>query len=221
VTSLRRFLRVLWITAAAVLLVACGEQFSSPAAVVNGTEISLERLRREVEVGLALTGTAPTQEAPSDFTRQVLGFLIQFHLVAEFAKANDVAVTAEEVDEAVHEIMIRLGSREAFEEALASRGLSLDAFVEDIEMRILIEKVGVAVFERGIAPPEEESEGPQGAVNPIGVRMAGGSRDQQLAFRRWMEEQLRSSNIEVNPRFGRLDLSTGAIVAIRSTADLE
>ena len=38
-------------------------------------------------------------------------------------------------------------------------------------------------------------------------------------FQDWMLEQLDTTDIDVNPRFGRLDTETGEIVAVRSTAD--
>lgn len=38
-------------------------------------------------------------------------------------------------------------------------------------------------------------------------------------FQDWMLEQLDSTDIDVNPRFGRLDTETGEVVAVRSTAD--
>jgi foldase protein PrsA len=37
-------------------------------------------------------------------------------------------------------------------------------------------------------------------------------------FQDWMLEQLDSTEIDVNPRFGRLDTETGEVVAVRSTA---
>jgi foldase protein PrsA len=37
-------------------------------------------------------------------------------------------------------------------------------------------------------------------------------------FQEWMLERLDSTDIDVNPRFGRLDTETGEVVAIRSTA---
>ena len=38
-------------------------------------------------------------------------------------------------------------------------------------------------------------------------------------FEAWLLEQLEVTGIEVNPRFGRLDPSTGQVLAVRSTAD--
>jgi hypothetical protein len=41
---------------------------------------------------------------------------------------------------------------------------------------------------------------------------------QARAFTDWLKEQLGSRRITVNPKYGRFDTSTGAVVPIRSTA---
>lgn len=39
------------------------------------------------------------------------------------------------------------------------------------------------------------------------------------AFDEWLRERYRAVHVEVNPRYGRLDLDTGEVVPVRSTAD--
>ncbi|HJS26435.1 MAG TPA: peptidylprolyl isomerase [Actinomycetota bacterium] len=48
-------------------------------------------------------------------------------------------------------------------------------------------------------------------------RLRAGSAGQ--VFEDWMLEQLDTTDIDVNPRFGRLDTETGEVRAVRSTAD--
>lgn len=38
-------------------------------------------------------------------------------------------------------------------------------------------------------------------------------------FQAWLDEQLGAVDVEVNPRYGRLDVTTGEVVAVRSTED--
>lgn len=38
-------------------------------------------------------------------------------------------------------------------------------------------------------------------------------------FQTWLDEQYETVDVEVNPRYGRLDAATGAVVAVRSTED--
>jgi parvulin-like peptidyl-prolyl isomerase len=38
-------------------------------------------------------------------------------------------------------------------------------------------------------------------------------------FQTWLDEQYETVDVEVNPRYGRLDVTTGEVVAVRSTED--
>jgi hypothetical protein len=38
-------------------------------------------------------------------------------------------------------------------------------------------------------------------------------------FQTWLDEQYGTVDVEVNPRYGRLDVATGEVVAVRSTED--
>jgi parvulin-like peptidyl-prolyl isomerase len=63
----------------------------------------------------------------------------------------------------------------------------------------------IRMVSREVAPFEDVEE-----------QLRAGSAGQ--VFRDWMLEQLDSTDIDVNPRFGRLDTETGEVVAVRSTA---
>jgi parvulin-like peptidyl-prolyl isomerase len=63
----------------------------------------------------------------------------------------------------------------------------------------------IRMVSRDVAPFEEVEE-----------QLRAGSSGQLFAD--WMFEQLDATDVDVNPRFGRLDPETGEVVAIRSTA---
>jgi parvulin-like peptidyl-prolyl isomerase len=63
----------------------------------------------------------------------------------------------------------------------------------------------IRMVNREVAPFEDVEE-----------QLRAGSAGQ--VFQEWMLEQLDSTEIDVNPRFGRLDRETGEVVAVRSTA---
>lgn len=63
----------------------------------------------------------------------------------------------------------------------------------------------IRMVSREVAPFEDVEE-----------QLRGGSATQ--VFQEWMLEQLDSTQIDVNPRFGRFDPVTGEVVAVRSTA---
>lgn len=206
--------------AAALVLAACGGSGASPAAVVDGREITMEQLEREVTTGLALSGAPATRAATAEFSRLTLGFLIRMDVVQTFAAREGIGVSTEEVEATMDELVARFGSREGFEQVLADRGVTEGEVRVNVERSLLLDAMMLAVSERGLAPPEDPDTGPQGSVNPIGVRAGERSVDQEAAFGRWLGEQLRIAEVEVNPRFGRLDLSTGTVVPLTSTADL-
>jgi parvulin-like peptidyl-prolyl isomerase len=64
----------------------------------------------------------------------------------------------------------------------------------------------IRMVSRDVAPFEDVQE-----------QLRAGSAGQ--VFQDWMLERLDSTDIDVNPRFGRLDTETGEVVAVRSTAD--
>jgi parvulin-like peptidyl-prolyl isomerase len=63
----------------------------------------------------------------------------------------------------------------------------------------------IRMVSREVAPFEDVEE-----------RLRAGGAGQ--VFQEWMLEQLDSTDIDVNPRFGRFDPETGEVVAVRSTA---
>jgi parvulin-like peptidyl-prolyl isomerase len=63
----------------------------------------------------------------------------------------------------------------------------------------------IRMVSREVAPFEDVEE-----------QLRAGSAGQE--FQDWMLERLDTTDIDVNPRFGRLDTETGEVVAIRSTA---
>ena len=63
----------------------------------------------------------------------------------------------------------------------------------------------IQLLSRDVAPLEQVRE-------QIASQAAAG------AFQSWMQERLRSAEIRVNPRYGRLDRASGEVVAVRSTS---
>ncbi len=195
---------------AAIVLAACGGQFTAPAAVVNGSTITVERLKREVEAGLAISGSPSSPEATADYSRQALAFLIRFEVAAGFARGNGISVSGDEVDAQLALLAGPFGGMEAFRQALAGRNIPLDVVRENAEMALLLDKVSQTVFEAsGSASPTT------GSARPF-----GGTPEEQAAFQKWLGDRIVAAEIDVNPRYGRLDRSNGSIVPIASTADL-
>jgi SurA N-terminal domain len=201
---------VLAAAVAAMLLSSCGEAFRSPAAVVDGREITHEELGRETEILFADPRLAPELQGPDGRslraarTRELLTLLIQHEVVFGYAERNDISVNDEEVQEQLDRVIQESGGRETFDRLLADRGLTEADVRRSLERNLLLQKVNEAVLGDDGAPPVFGEEAPPDA-GEIAV------------FRMWYLDQLERVEIVVNPRFGRFDRQTGEVVPITST----
>ena len=194
---------------AVLALSACGDRFVPPAAVVDGRPISESNLERALAVLLtdpqfADQASGPEGEAgKKDLTRQELGFLIRREIAQEYADLHGISVTAQDVDNAMKDAIAGLGGQSAFDQLLASRGLSLGDVRTILGQQVLINRVRDAV-----------------AAERLGSSAAGADaqlRDEE--FTMWLTDRLANADIDVNPRFGRFDPATGQVEPITSTAE--
>lgn len=184
----------------ALLVASCGAGVQAPAAVVDGYEISQVSLEREAErtfqdpqVGQQIQGPAG-EERRKEIVRQLLLFLIQDRVVEDYARANDLRVTRGEIDRRLEEAIEQTGGQVAFEELLEQRNLPIEEVRDNIARVLLFEKVRLALTEQ-----------------------AGGDTAPDQVFNEWLRQRLASGDVEVNPRFGRIDPQAGAIAPITST----
>lgn len=178
----------------------------SPAAVVDGGHISMNTLKRELDLvrldpqlKQQLSGPQGEQRR-KDLTRQLLAFLIELRVVEGFARASGISVNTSEVEQALQATIQGVGGQSQFQQELKNRGLTLGAVRRNIERQLLFTKVEVALAARAGLP---------GSAQPA---------EKGRVFQQWYIRRLRSAHIEVNPRFGRLDPKSGQILAVSSTA---
>ena len=304
---------------ALVLLSACGDTFRTAAAVVNGERITDQEVQDQLDLALAdpqasaqLGQGEEREERIKDATRLTLSILIQEQLVESYAREQGIEVPAEDLDAALAETVQQAGGQAAFERTLRDRGLSIGDVRDNLERRLLIERVAAEITAQEVSEAElranydervaeftevrvshillpnagraeavrarvtpanfariarQESQDPASADagGDLGLRRAvelpgalgqaalrapldrvGGPvqteqgfsifivrarrqipfaevrRDllaerQNDVFGQWLAERVRSADIRVNPRYGRLDVATGRIVPIRST----
>jgi len=199
--------RVFVVVAAALLLCGCGSTFESPAALVNGAKIT----EGDLEHQLTLLLSNPQFEAQirgpggaerkKDLTRRLLAFLIRERVVAGYAARHGISVSGSEIDQALAQAEAQSGGKTRFDQLLRSRHLSLPDVRANIRSSLLEQKVRAAV------------------VGPSSSDQATAQRQDQ-AFTAWLARQLKSSDISVNPRFGRFDPARDVICPIDSTADV-
>jgi hypothetical protein len=175
--------------------------------VVDGFEISLEVV--DDQVGLALTDPnlaaqvagAGGAERRADLTRQVLAFLIRQHIIEEFAREQGISVSASEIDTELASTVEQVGGQAAFDRELRGRGLTTEDVRDNIRRGLLANKVVEAVGDQEL--PDTEEPTPE-ALNQ--------------AFGEWLLDEMAAAEIEVNPRFGALDLDQGSVCRVVSTA---
>jgi hypothetical protein len=189
-----------------LLLVACGPGASPPAAVVGGREISMETLEQEFDALAAQPEFARQLEGPAadeqrkDLTRQLLSFLIQVEVFDEYARTHGLSVTPREVEQQLQVQIQQAGGRAGFDQELEAQGLTIQTVRRNLERNILFDKVqGAVLDERGVPEPRD----PEVASE---------------ALLEWFRERLGALDVQVNPRFGRLDLETGQVEPATSTA---
>lgn len=203
-----RFRSVLLASVAGLLLLlsACGHAFESAAAIVNGNRITQEALEVQLESFLSNPQIAPQVRGPEGaaqrkiYTREILAFMIRKRLVQAYAARQGIAVAPTEIDSALKQVVQQTGGPAGFNQQLKRRHLTVQDVRANIEESLLEGKI----------------------AQTVGLKQFGpNATDQQrsAAFNQWLSLQFRSGDIEVNPRIGRLDPSTGTICAVDSTAD--
>jgi hypothetical protein len=189
----------------AVALTACsGGRLPPPAATVQGSTITQDDVATEVQVILSLSTPAARAsfEGPGatnrveDLNRNALAFMIRQELVDAYADEHGVAPTPAEVDQALQQTITAAGGRPEVERQLAQRGLT-DADVREFQRQLsTLQAVQVA-----LAP-------------------GGNQQAQDAAFGDWITQTLSTTPIDVNPRFGALDLQSAGLQPITSTGQL-
>lgn len=178
----------------------------APAAVVAGHRISTDTLKSEFDALLRDPQLAQQLKGPQgeknrkDLTRNLLAYLIQEQVLQQYAVARGISVSPAEVDQALEEAIAGVGGQELFDQELKARGQTMEGVRRNVARSLLFGKVQDSVAAQeglGSSAPQDE---------------------RNLAFQEWFGDRLRSEDIEVNPRFGRLDPRTGQIVPITSTA---
>jgi peptidyl-prolyl cis-trans isomerase C len=116
------------------------DQLPDVVAKVNDEDVQkadFERLLHTVERN---NGPVP-QDRRSEILRRVLDDLISYTLLKQEAKARNVTVTDAEVDQQMTTIRQRVPSEEAFKNALAESGLTVDRLRADTRVQMTIAKL--------------------------------------------------------------------------------
>lgn len=151
------------------------------------------QLRRQV------VGTAGEKNR-KDLTRRLLAYLIVLRLVERYAQAHQISVSSTDVDQAVQDAIASVGGEAQLQQELKARGLTMAGLRRNIGRQLLVNRVVDSVAAQAGLP----STATEQQKSPV--------------FQRWLSQRLRAADVEVNPRYGRLDPKSGQIRPINSTA---
>jgi len=128
------------------------EEMPAVVAKVNGEEIKKEDLLRsvqEAQMQLAQSGRLPEGAPPASFYRDVLNGMIARSLFLQEAKAQGIQADAQEVEKQLTAFKSQFPSPEAFQQAMASQGLSEQVLRTQAQSQLMVEKyVQSRVFDK-------------------------------------------------------------------------
>jgi hypothetical protein len=180
---------------AGVILGGCGSVLAPPAAVVAGHKIpardvtaALQRFEASSQFAQA-SQQAGQGTLARQFEQSYLARLIRRYVLNARARQLGVVVTPTDVQKAVSQIEGNFPSQDAFRAALKQQGLTLAQLRPLVRDRVLEQRL-------------------RGRVTAHVASRSG--KDQ--AWLRWLIAAYRAARINVNPRYGTLDLQTQTIV---------
>lgn len=123
------------------------QSFPEVVAKVNGTEIHKDELLERV-TNIEAQARGAIETSSIDFYRRVLDELVGAELLYQESQSKGFSVESAEVDQQLETLKSRLPSEDAFQQALAAEGLTLESLRAQIEHDMSIQKL----VEQSIAP---------------------------------------------------------------------
>jgi hypothetical protein len=180
---------------AGLILGGCGSVLAPPAAVVAGHKIPAKDVtaaldRFEASSQFAQASQQSGQGALArQFEQSYLARLVRRYVLGARARQLGVVVTGADVQKALTQIESNFPSQAAFRTALQQQGLTLDQLRPLVRDRVLEQRLRARV------------------IAHVASRAA-----QDQAWLRWLIAAYRAARVNVNPRYGTLDLQTQTIV---------
>ena len=187
------------VVATGLLLTGCS---NVDAAVTMGdTKITTAELQATTELILAERSKVDTSQMQLDTGEVLLRNQLNFQLLlagfSEIAKELDIRVTTSEIAGRRAEIVEQVGGAEALPAALVSASIAPGDFDGYIRAMLTTQKLSQALVQAGF--PEADVK----------------TRIQELFVKK-----VNTLKVEVNPRYGAWDATTGQIVAAEAAGDV-
>lgn len=116
-------------------------QFPAIVAKVNGEAIERWELENAIHGVEGRAGTAMPPERRDEIVRGLVDQLIAYHVLAQQAHAQKMDASDADVDARLAQIKSGMPTPEAFQQALAAQGMSLDQLKKQTRLSIQVSKV--------------------------------------------------------------------------------
>jgi hypothetical protein len=179
--------------------------------VVEGRRISMAEVRSEIPEPERGDLEGLSSEGRKDAGRKVLTDLIVVNLMRDYMDDHAIPVTSADIDAAFEHLVESSGGEQSFEQTLEQQGIT-EAYAR------------LAAEYRARYPKVVDSLIATGEAERLGVLQPGDEpsdltdTERGAIFSAWALDRFSHADIEVNPRFGHLDPSTGQISTLTSTA---
>ena len=187
------------VVATGLLLTGCSNV--DAALTMGETKITTAELQATADLILAERSKVDTSQMQLDTGEVLLRNQLNFQLLltgfSEIAKELDIRVTSSEIAGRRAEIVEQVGGAEALPAALVSASIAPGDFDGYIRAMLTTQKLTQALIQTGV--PEADTQ----------------TRVQQLFV-----AKVNELKVEVNPRYGAWDATTGQIVAANAAGDV-
>jgi len=187
------------VVATGLLLTGCSNV--DAALTMGDTKITTAELQATADLILAERSKVDTSQMQLDTGEVLLRNQLNFQLLltgfSEIAKELDIRVTSSEIAGRRAEIVEQVGGAEALPAALVSASIAPGDFDGYIRAMLTTQKLTQALIQTGV--PEADTQ----------------TRVQQLFV-----AKVNELKVEVNPRYGAWDATTGQIVAAEAAGDV-
>lgn len=174
-----------------VLLAGCNSNglTGGVAATVNGTEISEDTITQYIQDMRSSNNLTDSStwgqylstygETPSGIRSEVIDYYVKLELEKQYAQANNISVSDDEVNQAVQSMKSNYSNDEAWQAALSSAGLTEEKYKENVTNALLEQKISDAVT-AGKTDPTDDTV--LSTINTYKSYFSGMKRSSEILF---------------------------------------
>lgn len=118
-----------------------GMEGDAAVATVNGNDITASELNERVEQALSQTSQEVSDQQRQQLRQQTLRNLVNRELLLQEAQSAGISVSDDQVQQRVQQVQNQLGTSTSFQDALDQRGLTEDAFRQQLRDQLTIQQL--------------------------------------------------------------------------------